>query len=77
MAAALVAVSEGAAFARSVAPWLLCSALGWVGILFVLAGEATAGLERKQRERYGGDPKYEAWVESTWAGPTLAAPRPS
>ena len=53
------------------APWLVAVALGWVGILFVLAGEATAGLEKKQKEKYGGDARYEAWVKRTWAGPML------
>ena len=43
-----------------------------MGILFVLAGEATAGLEKKQKEKYGGDPKYEAWVKGSWAGPMIA-----
>ena len=73
VAALLVAVSQGAAFSRRLAPWLVASALGWAGILGVLAGEATAGLEKKQRAKYGGDPKYEAWVKSSWAGPMIPA----
>ena len=72
VAAAIVAISSGASFARAVAPWLVGSLVGWVGILFVLAGEATAGLEKKQKEKYGGDPKYEAWVKGSWAGPMIA-----
>ena len=56
------------------AAWLGASAVGLAGIYFVLAGEATAGLEKKQREKYGGSPEYEAWVASSWSGPMLAAP---
>lgn len=69
---ALVALSQGASFARSVLPWLIGSAVGWVGILFVLAGEAAAGLEKKQKAKYGGTPKYEEWVQGSWAGPVIA-----
>ena len=76
-AAVLVAVAEGAAFCTSMAPWLVGSALGWVGILFVLAGEATGGLEQKQKDKYAGDPKYEAWVQRSWAGPMIALPGPA
>lgn len=53
-------------------PWFLSSIVGWAGITFaVLAGEATAGLEKKQKEKYGGTPEYEAWVKSSWSGPML------
>lgn len=72
MASILAAVASGASFARTVAAWLVGAMLGWVGILFVLAGEATAGLEKKQRAKYGGTEKYEAWVKRSWAGPMLA-----
>ena len=34
-------------------------------------GQATAGLEKKQSAKYAGDPKYEAWVKSSWAGPMI------
>jgi hypothetical protein len=64
-----------AAFAKTVAPWLLASALGWVGIMGVLAGEATAGLEKKQQAKYGGTPEYEAWLKGSWAGPMLSSPQ--
>lgn len=48
--------------------------LGWGGIAFVLAQAATS-LERRQRETYGKDPAYVAWVEKSWPGPTLK-PKP-
>lgn len=72
VAAAIAAAMGGASFARRVAPWLVGSLVGWVGIFFVLAGEATAGLEKKQRAKYGGTDKYEQWVQGSWAGPMLA-----
>ena len=52
--------------------WVAASLFGWVGIFFVLAGEAAAGLEKKQREKYGGTPEYEAWIKTSWAGPVAA-----
>jgi len=59
---------------RVMIPWLISSALGWAGIVFgVLAGEATGGLERKQREKYGGTPEYEKWIKSSWSGPMLGS----
>ena len=73
VAALLAAAKGGPSFARAVAPWIVGSLVGWAGILFVLAGEATAGLEKKQQEKYGGTEKYEQWVTRTWAGPKLAA----
>ena len=50
-------------------------ALSQVGIGFVLMQAAT-GLEQKQKETYGaaeggGSGEYEAWVATSWAGPTL------
>lgn len=54
-------------------PWVIASALGWVGIMFVLAGEAAVGLEKKQKEKYGGTAEYEAWVRVSWSGPMLSA----
>ena len=61
---------------RANAAWLATSAVGLAGIVTVLAGEATAGLERKQKLKYGSDPAYKAWVARTWAGPMFAAPEP-
>jgi len=77
IAALLLAALQpsGSTFLRSFAPWILASLVGWAGIFGVLAGEATAGLEKKQRERYGGTPEYEAWVTSSWAGPMVSAPQ--
>lgn len=54
-------------------PWVAASALGWVGIMGVLAGEAAVGLEKKQKEKHGGKPEYEAWVRGSWSGPMLGA----
>jgi len=50
--------------------WLVLSALGWAGIMFVLVG-ATTNLEKRQREKYGFSDEYQAWVSSSWAGLTL------
>ena len=52
-------------------PWIGASALGWLGIMFVLAGEASVGLEKKQKAKYGGQPEYEAWLKGSWAGPVF------
>jgi len=58
---------------------LLClcagSVMGLGGIAFILAMAAT-GLERRQREQYGGAESsesntYSAWVSRTWGGLTL------
>ena len=46
---------------------LITSVLGLVGILFVLLG-ATAGLEKKQKEKYGESDGYRQWVETSWKG---------
>lgn len=57
---------------RPIVPWLVCSIVGWFGICFqVLAREATGGLEKKQKEKYGGTPEYEKWVKNSWSGPML------
>lgn len=85
LAAAIIAVASRlvsmrvgrGAFVKSVAPWLLASVLGWAGIMFVLAGEATAGLEKKQKEKYGGMAAYEEWVAKSWAGPMISPPAAS
>ena len=71
--AAVVAACGGSGGGRAAAGWLAASAIGWVGILFVLAGEATAGLEKKQQETYGGTAEYDAWVKRSWAGPMVPA----
>lgn len=53
-------------------PLVSASVVGWAGIVFAtLAGEATAGLEKKQKEKYGGTPEYEAWIKTSWAGPMI------
>ena len=79
-AACLIAAARGMAFSRRMTPWLLASALGWVGILFVLAGEATGGLEKKQRDKYAGSArhgdKYAAWLKGSWSGPMINLPAP-
>ena len=73
--AAAISAASGA-YSKHVGA-LVCSALGALGIFGVLAGEAAAGLEKKQAEKYGDDPAYEAWVARTWAGPMLAAAKPA
>ncbi len=48
--------------------------VGTAGILGVLA-EAAGGLEAKQKAKYAGGylaTEYNAWLEGTWAGPTIA-----
>ena len=44
-------------------PWL-AGGLGLAAITSIMLG-ATKRLETKQRERYGGQPEYEAWVAKT------------
>eukprot|EP00536_Pseudo-nitzschia_multiseries_P003232 jgi/Psemu1/64040/estExt_Genemark1.C_480051 len=62
----------GSSNLRRAMPLFVSSILGWAGIVFaVLAVDATAGLEKKQRAKYGGTPEYEAWVKSSWSGPML------
>ena len=34
-------------------------------------GEAAVGLEKKQKEKYGGTPEYENWVKGSWSGPVF------
>lgn len=46
------------------------TAIGWIGIVFVLL-RATTNLEKKQKENYGDLPKYQEWVSTTWSGWTL------
>ena len=47
------------AFGNSIIAWL-CSTAGLYGIVSIMRG-ATKSLEKKQQEKYGGEPKYEAW----------------
>lgn len=49
---------------------LVASIVGWVGIIGVLAMAATE-LEKRHQGKYGNDPKYKAWMQRSWAGPTL------
>jgi steroid 5-alpha reductase family enzyme len=56
---------------KSVLGLVAASALGWIGIAFVLAG-AAGGLEKKQKEKYGDRPEYKTWIEGSWAGPVIA-----
>lgn len=69
-AAAFSAAASAGALKASLG-WLFASVVGTAGIFFVLM-EAAGGLEKKQKEKYGSEPAYDAWVASTWAGPVLA-----
>jgi steroid 5-alpha reductase family enzyme len=51
---------------------LVGSALGWMGMLFVLL-RASTSLEKKQKETYGSDTRYQDWIKSSWKGWTLPA----
>jgi len=64
--AATAAVGSRTAW-TSAAGWLVASALGVLGIFFVLM-QATAGLEAKQQQAYGDDPVYEQWKARSWKG---------
>lgn len=48
-------------FGNSIVAWL-CSMAGLYGIVSIMRG-ATKSLERKQAEKYSGQPKYERWKE--------------
>jgi steroid 5-alpha reductase family enzyme len=52
-------------FQGSVVAWL-CSSAGLYGILRIMWG-ATQSLEQSQEEKYGGQPKYEAWKKKVRA----------
>ena len=52
---------------KSMTGLLSLSVIGTIGIAFVL-GTATAGLELRQREKYGDTEEYEQWIESSWVG---------
>lgn len=43
------------------------TAVGWLGITFVLLG-ATRSLEDRQKNDYGDKEEYRKWVDSTWSG---------
>jgi steroid 5-alpha reductase family enzyme len=47
------------AFGNSIIAWL-CSTAGLYGIVTIMRG-ATKSLEKKQEEKYSGQPKYERW----------------
>jgi len=76
-AAAVLAAAKSRGGLKAHAAWLAVSAVGTLGIYGVLAGEAVLGLEKAQRAKYGGTPEYEAWVSTSWAGPSLPAPKSS
>jgi steroid 5-alpha reductase family enzyme len=67
MASVVVAVAD---WKQCYAVPLVASAIGWIGIVGVLAMGAT-GLEQKQKEKYVYTPGYDSWVKKSWAGPTL------
>lgn len=52
---------------KGMAPYLAMSAMGAVGISFVLA-TATTGLEYRQKEKYGDTDQYKKWVKRSWVG---------
>ena len=47
--------------------YLFASIAGAVGLDFVLF-QATGGLEKRQKEKYGDTEEYKSWVDTTWAG---------
>jgi len=47
--------------------WSASAVLGALGINYVLT-MATTNLEKKQEEKYGALPEYQAWVKSTFGG---------
>jgi len=62
------AASQGAGLSGpKLVGYLLASVMGAFGLDFVLVG-ATKGLEKKQREAYGGTEEYKKWVGSSWCG---------
>lgn len=56
-------VGGAPAFGARPAPWI-AGGLGLASILSIMLG-ATKRLEAKQKEKYGGDKAYEAWVART------------
>ena len=75
-AAGVVALATGGARRLRTLATLAGAGCGLSGILLVLAMAAT-GLEKRQREEYGGTPRYDAWLARSWAGPTLAMAPPT
>ena len=73
---ALATAASSGVLAVGLAPaqlgWLVLSAIGMVGITFVLMQAAT-GLEKKQKNKYGESAEYKDWVSKTWPGPVFAA----
>lgn len=61
-----------ASFTPARAASLAASLVGLLGIGFVLA-RATTGLEKRQQEAHGADPRYAPWLQGSWAGVTLRA----
>jgi protein-S-isoprenylcysteine O-methyltransferase Ste14 len=53
--------------------WLGLSVVGTAGIIGILAGEATAGLEKKQEAKYGSSPVYQKWIKGSWSGPMFGS----
>ncbi|KAL7528380.1 hypothetical protein ACHAXR_002416 [Thalassiosira sp. AJA248-18] len=56
---------------KSMAPYLLTSVMGAIGITFVLA-TATTGLEYRQKEKYGDTDEYQEWIKKSWVGIKMA-----
>ncbi|KAL7544895.1 hypothetical protein ACHAWF_008263 [Thalassiosira exigua] len=52
---------------KSMGPYLILSVMGATGISFVLA-TATAGLEFRQKEKYGHTDEYQKWIKRSWVG---------
>ena len=57
----------GLVLQKRMASYLLLSVMGATGISFVL-GTATAGLEYRQREKYGDTEEYKDWLKKSWVG---------
>ena len=57
------ALAATPSFGRQPLPWL-CAGLGLTGIAKVMV-EATQRLDKKHKERYGSDPAWRAYAEST------------
>jgi len=74
--AASVVSSGGSRLAhwKATAPLVGASVFGALGISFVL-GTATAGLEFRQKEKYGDTEEFQEWVKKSWAGFTLGQRR--
>lgn len=69
LAVALKCASGGGGLTvwKTYAAKLALSVCGACGITFVLA-TATAGLEFRQQEKYGGTASYDEWVKKSWVG---------